>query len=229
MTISRSVERANLFLTSTNDPVGVQLKNDSVHRHQVGQRGQFVQKKKKAPVLRGIETSFGIVPAGYSAGREAASCSRPKELVRRYAEQIIRGKNFNARAKTPNTWRWHSVDLEKASCSSGDSCSLKHDLNLKGKGNIISRSPSNATRRNSKGDGKGDTQEKDPKVRVRQETQTSLYATSFKRGTHQNAHTTNPKLDAHGGIIVYSSAQDNPVTTQLVKQLLPYNWKKQKN
>ena len=60
------------------------------------------------------------------------------------------------------------------------------------------------TRRNSKGGGKGGTEEKGPVVPVRHECQTSRYAGIMERdsaenkpnvisGTHQNAHTTNPK------------------------------------
>ena len=39
----------------------------------------------------------------------------------------------------------------------------------------------------------------------------------------------NPKVDATGGIRVYSSTQAKPVTANMVMQQLPYGWKKQKN
>ena len=64
--------------------------------------------------------------------------------------------------------------------------------------------------KHSKGDGKGDIKGTEPNVPVRQERQTSRYAAIFRRssaknnphammGTHQNAHTKKPKVDANGG------------------------------
>ena len=67
----------------------------------------------------------------------------------------------------------------------------------------------NETKRHSKSDGKGETKGKDPKRIVRQESRTSWFATIFHKrkcqkesahvsiGTHQNAHTTNPKVVAN--------------------------------
>ena len=81
---------------------------------------------------------------------------------------------------------------------------------------------------------------KDPKVPVRQESRSSRYATPFIRGnakwnprviigTHQNAHTTNPKVDANEEISACSGTQAKPVTTKMVMKRLPTNRKKQKH
>ena len=68
---------------------------------------------------------------------------------------------------------------------------------------------------------------KDPKVPVRQKSQIIRYATILRRknatknshamiGTHQNAHTTNPDVDATGRIRAHSSTQEKSVKTKVV-------------
>ena len=88
-------------------------------------------------------------------------------------------------------------------------------------------------RRHSKGDGKGDAKGKGPKrsqfvTRVKQFGVHPFFRRGNARrnphaiiGIHQNAHTTNPKVDANKGIRVYSRSQAKPVTTNMAIQLWP--------
>ena len=91
-----------------------------------------------------------------------------------------RSSSTQRKPKKISSWQWKGDCAQltsKGQCSRGDSCRFKHDGDQKRKGNEEdSLSTSTETRGHPKGGGQ------DPKVPVRQESQTSRRATSPRRG-----------------------------------------------
>ena len=183
------------------------------------------------PVPRGIETSYGIVSAGYSAEKEPASYSRLKLMVRWNVQQNMRDKNFDARNEdvslhkikedlekssrqwTRNKqrlkkWRLYSVDLERPAFARRF-VQVPARVNTqreegKEEDPVLLPTREDTLKETEKEIPKG----KDPKVPIRQASRcANLFNRSSARrnphaivGTHQNAHTTNAKVDANGDI-----------------------------
>ena len=182
-----------------------------------------------------------------------------KQVVRLEVEQKIRNNKINPATKTgpfkghrhehiiqeeilksqwkgytlgPTTWRLYSMELE-GPVFARRFVQLQARFRRQRK-----REKRQGTRKET---GKGDIKGKGPKGTSPSGKSNKPVCPRFQKGQRQNryphvivgirqnAHTTNPKVDAHGRIRVYSSTQAKLVKSKMVRQLLPCNWMKQKS
>ena len=105
--------------------------------------------------------------------------------------------NGQESSKHPQALRLYSMD-SKGQCSRGGSCSFKHNFTNKGKRKQkkIPFHFGNEREYTRKGDGKGDTKGARPSSHTRRYAAEGAIPEGIRmRCTHQNAHTTNRKVD----------------------------------
>ena len=145
------------------------------------------------------ETNGSLVCVEQNTRGEQFRCPQRRQVYQH--EEVIREQNQKGKGRDTSKDRQPGVCTpwtSKGSCSPRDSCSFKHDTKGMGKVCLIPRSLPIKREGTRKVTEKEVPKEREPKVPVRQESQTSWYATIFKSsrarwnphvisGTHQSA------------------------------------------
>ena len=127
-------------------------------------------------------------------------------MVKRSIEQNLRIKNFETKQREQRTlgdcWQWKA----NGHCSKADNCSFRHDLNKRAKPTQPNPSPNSFMQQNvRKASRTRSPRGKSPKWKnvsmamqgLPQRNLKSFH--SVKSGTHQNACSTSPRMDADMG------------------------------